>query len=114
MMLELGADPVGAGDEDRVLVALRGLEQPGEAADLGQDLGPQRAARDLPDLVDETLVVVEVDARLRVAGRAAVGVAGLRHAPMDRRAPRGAQTARDRAVGAQGARAIVARCASPW
>ena len=92
--LELGADPVGARHEDRVLVALGRLEQPREAADRREDLGPQGRARDLADLVDEALVVVEVDPGGRVGGRAArAGVVGAAHAAMDRRAGLGAQSA---------------------
>ena len=66
--LELRADTVGRGDEDRFLVAVGRLEQPGEAADRRQHLRPERAARDLLDLVDEAFVVVEVDAGLCVGG----------------------------------------------
>jgi hypothetical protein len=51
--LSLVADAVGARHEDRVLVAFGRLEQAREAADRGQDLGPERGAGDLADVVDE-------------------------------------------------------------
>ena len=68
--LELGADPVCAGHEDRLLVALGRLEQTGESTDRGEDLGPGGAAPDLLDLIDESLVPVEIHAGTRVGGSA--------------------------------------------
>ena len=73
---ELGADAVGAGHEDRVLVAVGRLEEAGEAADPRQHLRAVRRARDLLDLVDEAFVVVEVDAGGGVARRRRAGGAG--------------------------------------
>src|SRR5262249_29256191 len=84
--LQLGADAVGARDEDRVLVSLRGLEQAGEATHLRQDLGAQGAARDIPDLVDEALVVFELEAGPGMGVGAAGTIGGARHAPRDRQA----------------------------
>ena len=58
--LELGADAVRGGDEDRVLVAVGRLEHAGEAADRAQDFGPEGGLGDLLHLVDEGFVVIEI------------------------------------------------------
>ena len=69
--LQLGADAVGARDEDRVLVALGRLEEAREAADRRRAPRAGTWSRDLLDLVDEAFVVVEIDAGARVAERSA-------------------------------------------
>ena len=64
---ELGADPVGRGDEDRVGVA-RGLEveERAEAAEPRHHPGPRGARRGRLDPLDERVAGVDVDAGLGV------------------------------------------------
>ena len=66
--LELGADPVGGGDQNRVLEA-RGfqIEQPTEPADLGVRAGPGGCANHRLDEIDQTVAGVDIDARVRVS-----------------------------------------------
>ena len=83
--LQLGPDAVGCRDEDRILVAVGGLEHSGEAADRAQDFGAEGALRDLLDVVDEGLVVVEIHAGPGVRRGSSrgegfvVGLGGSRH-----------------------------------
>ncbi len=67
----LGADAVGAGDEDGLAVAAGGqLEEATEAAEAAEDLGPVGRAGQRPDEVDGPLGGGDVDAGRRVGGRA--------------------------------------------
>ena len=64
--LDLGADAVGRGDQDRVLEA-GGLEveQPAEAADLGVGAGAGGGAHHRLDQIDQAVAGIDVDARNR-------------------------------------------------
>jgi hypothetical protein len=64
--LELGADAVGAGDQHRLLVLLRQLEQRAEAADAGQHLGAHGALGEGLDALDERVAGVDVDAGVAI------------------------------------------------
>ena len=68
--LQLGADAVGSGDEDRFVVALGGLEEAGEAPYGGEHLGPEGPASDILHPVDEAFVLFEVHAGASIARRA--------------------------------------------
>src|SRR4029450_3111012 len=63
-------------------IALGRLEEAGEAPDRGEHLRPEGALGDRPDLADEALVVVQVDAGTGVGRRARLGRGGSarRHA----------------------------------
>ena len=64
--LELGADAVGARNQHRLAVFLRDLAQRAEAADAGEHLGPQRAARERLDRFDQRVARVDVDAGVAI------------------------------------------------
>ena len=66
--LDLGADAVGGGDQDRVLEA-RGLEveQPAKTADFGVGTGPRGGADHRLDEIDQTIAGIDIDARIRVS-----------------------------------------------
>ena len=66
--LDLGADAVGGGDQDRVLEA-RGLqvEQPAKPADFRVGAGAGGGANHRLDEVDQAVARIDVDARIRVS-----------------------------------------------
>ena len=64
--LELRADAVGARNQHRLAIFLRDLAQPAEAADAGEHLGAQRAARERLDRFDQRVAGVDVDAGVAV------------------------------------------------
>ena len=64
--LQLGADAVGAGDEDRLLVLLRDRAQRAEAAQPRQHLRSHGALGERLDRFDERITGVDVDARVTV------------------------------------------------
>ncbi len=64
--LELGADAVGAGDQHRLAVALRDLEQRAEAADAREHLGAQRALGERLDALDQRIAGIDVHAGVAV------------------------------------------------
>ncbi len=64
--LQLGADAVGAGDQHRLAIALRQLDQRAEAADAGQHLGPHRPLRERLDALDQRVAGIDVDAGVAV------------------------------------------------
>jgi hypothetical protein len=59
--LELGADAVGAADQDRIAVAARDAAHTGETADSGQDLRSRGGGRERPDTIDQASASVDVD-----------------------------------------------------
>ena len=66
--LELGADAVGGGDQNRILEARRlEVEQPAETADLGVGAGAGGGAHHRLDQIDQTIAGVDIDARIRVS-----------------------------------------------
>ena len=66
--LDLGADAVGGGDQDRILEAGRlEVEQAAEAADFGIGAGARGGAHHRLDQVDQTVAGVDIDARIRVS-----------------------------------------------
>jgi hypothetical protein len=67
--LQLGADAVGAGDEDRLLVLLRDRAQRAEAAQARQHLRAHGAPGERLDRFDERIPGVDVDARVAVGER---------------------------------------------
>ena len=67
--LELGADAVGAADQDRLVVAGREPAQRREPADAAEHLGPHRRLRERLDPVDQGVAGVDVDARVLVGER---------------------------------------------
>ncbi len=64
--LQLGADAVGAADEDGLLHPRGDGAQPREASDVGEDLGDPRALREGRDAVHERVAGVDVDPRVLV------------------------------------------------
>src|SRR5262249_29384668 len=66
--LDLGADAVGRGDQDRVVEA-RGLEieQAAEAADLGAGAGARGSAHQGLDQIHHAVSGIDIDAGVRVA-----------------------------------------------
>ena len=66
--LELGADAIGRGHQDRIGVA-RGLqvEQAAKTADLGIGAGARGGADHRLDQVDQTVARVDIDARIRIS-----------------------------------------------
>ena len=65
--LELGADAVGGGDQDRVAEARRlQVEQAAEAADLGVGAGPAGRAHQRLDRLDQRVAGVDIDAGIGV------------------------------------------------
>ena len=74
--LELGADPVGAGDQHRLPVALRQLDERAEAADAGDHLRAQRALGERLDRFDQRVARIDIDAGLAVGQLPAGGVGG--------------------------------------
>ena len=64
--LELRADAVGPGDQDRLAVALADFDQRAEAADAGQHLRAHRAPGVGFDPLDERVAGVDVHARVPV------------------------------------------------
>ena len=68
--VDLGADAVGGGGEQRALVALEGggVEEAGEAAEAAEDLGALRLLHPLLHQLDGAVARFDVDARGRVAG----------------------------------------------
>ena len=67
--LQLGADAVGARDQDRLGVTAGDLEKSAESADPGEDLGPHRAAGVGLDPLDQRIPLVDVHARVAVGER---------------------------------------------
>src|SRR5262249_27437011 len=67
--LELGPHAVGAAHQDRIDETARHRAEPGEAPDVGDDLGDSRGLRELHDAVDERVAGVDVDARLAIGDR---------------------------------------------
>ncbi len=66
--LELGADPVTAGNQHRFLVlAGRQGEKPAETANAGQHFRAHGAAYQWPDAIDQGVAGVYVDARIFVS-----------------------------------------------
>ena len=71
---ELGADPVGAGDQHRTAITLeRQLDQRAEAADAGQHFGPHGAPHQRLDALDERVAGVDVDAGVAIRVAAVAG-----------------------------------------
>ena len=70
--LELGADPVGAGDQHRFAIILRDFEQCAEAADAGQHLGAHRAPGEGLDALDQRVARIDVDASIAIRKRGVV------------------------------------------
>ena len=69
---ELGADAVGAGDQDRPPpAALRDFDHGAESADAGQHLRPLRPRHARLDALDEFLAGIDVDAGIPVGQRGA-------------------------------------------
>jgi peptidoglycan/xylan/chitin deacetylase (PgdA/CDA1 family) len=64
--LQLGADAVGAGDQHRLPVFLRDLEEGAEAADAGHHLGAQGASGERLDAFDEGIAGIDVDAGIAI------------------------------------------------
>jgi len=66
--LDLGADAIGGGHQNRILEA-RGLqvEQSAKAADFGVGAGPGGGADHRLDEIDQTIAGIDVDARIRVS-----------------------------------------------
>jgi hypothetical protein len=65
--LDLGADAVVGGDEDRVLEPCGfQIEEPAKAADLGIRAGPARRAHERLDLLDHGVAGIDIDARLGI------------------------------------------------
>src|SRR5258707_740302 len=64
--LELRADAVGPGNQNRLAVLLRDLHKRAEAADPGQDLGAQGAPGERLDRLDERIARIDVDPRVAV------------------------------------------------
>src|SRR5690606_19643724 len=63
---ELGADAIGAGNQHRLVQALRQLEQRAEAAKAGEHARPAGARRSRLDAVNERFARVDVDAGITV------------------------------------------------
>jgi hypothetical protein len=72
--LELGADPVGGGDQQRIAIAeRRQVEKRGETAQAGRTAAPRRGPGERLDRLDQGVAGVDVDTRLAV-GLAVYGV----------------------------------------
>ena len=68
--LQLGADAVGGGDQERLLEArLAQVEQAAEAAELGGGARPGGRAGERPDRLDQGLAGLDVDPGLPIAIR---------------------------------------------
>ena len=66
--LDLGADAVGRGDQDRVGEAGGfEIEQPAEAADFGAGAGARRGAHQGLDQIHHAVAGIDIDAGVRVA-----------------------------------------------
>ena len=78
--LELGADAVGRGDENRILEP-RGfqIEQPAEAAQIGVRTGPARRFRCGRDARNEFLAGVDIDTGSLVGEGVSAGLVGRCH-----------------------------------
>ena len=71
--LELGADAVGGGDEQRVLEAARlEVEQAAEAADAAQQAGARRPGRERADRAHQGIASIDIDAGVAVGERGLV------------------------------------------
>ena len=71
--LELGADAVGGGDEERVLEAARlEVEQAAEAADAAQEAGACRLGGERADRVHQRIAGIDIDAGVAVGQRGLV------------------------------------------
>ena len=70
--LELGADAIGAGDQHRLAITLRDLEQRAETADAGQHLWAHGAPGERLDALDQRIAGIDVDARVTVRKRGVV------------------------------------------
>jgi len=72
---DLGAHPIGGRRQQRSAVAPqgRGVEQPGEAAETADDLGPAGPGDACPHELDRSVTGVDVDARGGVGDRLATG-----------------------------------------
>ncbi len=77
--LQLRADAVGAGDQHRLPVALRKLDQRAEAADAGEHFGPHRPGGERLDALDERVAGVDVDAGVAIGKTGRRGRAGRCH-----------------------------------
>ena len=65
--LELGADTVGGGDQDRVLEAGRlQIEQRAEAAEAGLGAGPRRRLGERLDRLDQGVAGIDIDPGIAV------------------------------------------------
>ncbi len=63
--LQLGADAVGGGDQHRVAIALQ-TEASAEAADVGEHVGGEGAARHFANGFDGAVGFVDIDSRVLV------------------------------------------------
>src|SRR5262249_22494279 len=61
--LQLRSDAVRGRDEHRLLQARGDPDEPGEAADVAEHLGAERAARERGDPTDALVAGIDVDAR---------------------------------------------------
>ena len=78
--LELGADAVVGGDQDRVLEAGRlQIEQPAETAEVGIGAGPARRSRQRLDRFDQRVAGIDIDAGLAIGQRSIGAPAGTGH-----------------------------------
>jgi hypothetical protein len=75
--LELGADAVGAGDQHRLAIFLRDLEQGAEAADAGEHFGAHGALRRRLDAFDEGVAGVDIDTGIAIGERDGGGRIGV-------------------------------------
>ena len=76
--LELGADAVGAGDQDRILEARREVEQAAEAAERREHARSVGAARERLDALDQRVAGVDVDAGFLVGQGRPIVAGGVR------------------------------------
>ena len=66
--LDLGADAIGGGDQNRVLEARRlQIEQPAKPADFGVGAGAGGGANHRLDQIDQAIARIDIDARIRVS-----------------------------------------------
>ena len=85
---QLGAHPVGTGDQHRAPVTSRDFHQGAKAADAGEHLAALRTAHQGLDAFDEFVAGVDVDARIAIRDAGAL-CHGLCRAPVGRPGGRG-------------------------